>query len=104
MKINIINTTTDSNKTAKQIGEYLVNNKLSPCVQIIPNIESLFKWNGNLENKKEYLLIIKTIPKYVNECNKNILKMHNYNVPEIIVTKGEISLDTYKAWFINKCK
>jgi len=104
MYINIINTTTDSNKTATMIGEYLVNNKLSPCVQIVPQTESLFKWNGNVENKKEFLLIIKTIPQHVKECKKNILKLHNYNVPEIIVTKGEILLDTYKIWFTNNCK
>ena len=46
MNIKIIITTTDSNKTANVIAEYLVKDNLSPCVQIVPNINSVYKWKG----------------------------------------------------------
>ena len=101
MKIKIIITATDSDKTAKDIAEYLVKDNLSPCVQITPSIQSVYKWKGKLEKSKEILLLIKTISKKVPDCHKLILKYHNYDVPEIVVTNGEILNDEYRDWFID---
>ena len=100
MKINIINTTTDSEKTAKQIGKYLVKEQLSPCVQIIPKTVSIYKWKDKLEEIKEFLIIIKTIPENIDKCKELIIKLHNYDIPEFIVTEGEILLNTYSDWVI----
>ena len=100
MKIKIIITSTDSNKTAKIIAQCLVKDKLSPCVQTVPNIQSVYKWKDTLEKSDEILLIIKTIPEKVHDCKKLILQYHNYDVPEIIVTNGEILNDEYTDWFI----
>ena len=101
MEIKIIITTTDSDKTANDIAKYLVNDNLSPCVQITSNINSVYKWKDQLEKSDEILLLIKTIPENVENCKKLILKYHNYDVPEIVVTNGEILNDEYKYWFIN---
>ena len=99
MKINIINTTTDSTLTAQNIAKYLLKNALSPCIQIIQNINSIYKWKGKINNSNEYLLIIKTLPKHLDECKKCILEHHNYDIPEIIVTESEILTDMYRDWF-----
>ena len=47
------------------------------------------------------MLFIKTIPDNLEDCKKIILKYHNYDVPEIIVTNGEILNDEYWDWFID---
>ena len=101
MKIKIIITTTNSDNAANEIAEYLVKEKLSPCVQITPNIQSIYSWKGKLEKSKEILLVIKTIPEMVQDCKKLILKYHNYDTPEFIVTDGEILNDKYRDWFID---
>ena len=101
MKIKIIITTTNSDITANAIADYLVKDNLSPCVQITTNIHSVYKWKGKLDKSDEILLLIKTIPENVENCKKLILKYHNYDVPEIVVTNGEILNDEYKDWFIN---
>ena len=100
MNINIINTTTDSLITAREIAEYLVKKKLSPCIQIVPLIESIYKWKRKLQHSKELLLIIKTAPQHVQKCKRHILELHNYDIPEIIVTESEIVHDMYKEWFL----
>ena len=100
MKIKIINTTTNSYKTADQIAKLLVSRKLSPCVQIIPEIQSIYCWEGNLEKSREILLTIKTVTKKVQDCKELILKHHNYHIPELIVLDGEILADDYRDWFI----
>ena len=104
MKIKIIQTTTDSTKTAESISEILVKNNLSPCVQIIPNIKSVYRWKNKLEHSSEILLLIKTIPENVQKCKNIILKHHNYDVPELIVMDGYILEDDYQAWFIEHCR
>ena len=104
MKIKIIQTTTDSTKTAESISEILVKNNLSPCVQIIPNIKSVYQWKDKIEHSSEILLLIKTIPENVQKCKNIILKHHNYDVPELIVMDGYILEDDYQAWFIEHCR
>ena len=104
MKIKIIHTTTDSIKTAESISEILVQINLSPCVQIISNIKSVYKWKGILNKTNEHLLLVKTIPEKVQQCKDIILKHHNYDVPELIVTEGNILEDDYQAWFIEHCR
>ena len=99
MKINIIITTTDSKKTANDIAKYLVKDNLSPCVQIVPNIQSVYKWKGKLDKSGEIMLLVKTIPEKVQDCKKLILKYHNYDVPEIVVTNAEILNNEYRDWF-----
>ena len=102
MKIKIIQTTTDSIKTAESISKILVKNNLSPCVQIISNIKSVYRWKEKLEKTNEILLLIKTIPENVQKCKNIILKHHNYDTPEVIVMDGYILEDDYQAWFIDR--
>ena len=104
MKIKIIQTTIDSIKIAKSISELLLKNNLSPCVQIIPNIKSVYRWKNKLEHSSEILLLIKTIPENVQKCKNIILKHHNYDTPELIVMDGYILEDDYQAWFIEHCR
>ena len=100
MKIKLIYTTTDSIEIADKIAEMLVQHNQSPCVQIIPNIHSTFKWKDKLEKSIEILLVIKTMPGKVQLCKNSILKYHNYELPELVVIEGEILSDEYRNWFI----
>ena len=104
MKIKIIITTTDSDKAANDIAKYLVKDNLSPCVQITPNIQSFYKWKDQLDKSTEILLLIKTIPQNVQNCKKMILKYHNYDVPEVVVTDCDILNDAYRDWFIDNTR
>ena len=104
MKIKIMQTTTDSIKIAESISELLVNNNASPCVQIISNVKSVYRWKNKLEKSSEILLLIKTIPEKIQECKDIILKHHNYDTPELIVMDGYILEDDYQAWFIEYCR
>ena len=104
MKIKIIQTTTDSIEIAESISELLVNNNASPCVQIISNVKSVYRWKDKLEQSSEILLLIKTIPEKIQECKDIILKHHNYDIPELIALDGDIIEDDYEAWFIEHCR
>ena len=100
MKIKIIQTTIDSIETAESISDILVKNNISPCVQIISNIKSVYQWKDKIEHSSEILLLIKTIPENVQKCKDTILKHHNYDTPELIAMDGYILEDDYQAWFM----
>ena len=60
----LIYSTTDSREEAITIGKQLVKNKLAACVNIIPNVESIYNWQNELQQDSEFLLIIKTDAKF----------------------------------------
>ena len=97
----IVLTTTDRKKVAKNISEEILINKLSPCVQILAPVESSFIWNGEIERSKEFLVKIKTIKANLKSIEKIINKIHNYEVPEIVIFDFKILNSKYKKWFNN---
>tara|TARA_B100001029_G_C15030457_1_gene436578 strand:- start:236 stop:550 length:315 start_codon:yes stop_codon:yes gene_type:complete len=101
MRFKIIITTTNNYNIAKKIAKYLIDSKISACVQIVPNINSIFKWENNIVEEKEILLIIKTDNKNITKCNKIIKQLHNYECPEIISIDSEILNKKYKNWFLD---
>ena len=80
----IINCTTSSKVNAVEISEYLIENKLAACVNIVPNIISVYKWEGKIVEGQEYLMIIKTKEKLFKKVEKAIIERHEYSLPEIV--------------------
>jgi periplasmic divalent cation tolerance protein len=69
---------------AHKIAGYLINKKLAACVQIIGPIKSVFFWKSKTQNAKEFLLFIKTKANFYERVEKAIIKLHSYEVPEIL--------------------
>lgn len=83
---------TAANKNeARKIAEYLVKKRLAACVNIIANIESIYRWKGKVESAKEVLLIAKAKAGLFSELERAVKKLHSYECPEVIafaITKG----------------
>ena len=62
----------------------LVENSLAACVQILPAIESVYRWKGSVERSSEVLLIAKTESGKFPELERQVRAMHSYEVPEIV--------------------
>jgi len=78
-------------KKARKLAGLLVSKRLAACVQILPGLESHYRWRGKKETSKEVLLIIKTKSSIYKKLEAAILKNHPYEVPEIVclpITKG----------------
>ncbi len=76
--------TTSSLKEANLIANHLVEKRLAACVNIISNINSIFRWKGKLDRAKEHLLIIKSRKVLLNRLIRSVKKLHSYEVPEVI--------------------
>ena len=95
----LITTTTDSRKNAKVIIDAILSAKLSPCIQLIGNVESFYVWNEGIENNLEYLILIKCESDNENDVVSIILNSHTYEVPEIIASDFDILNPDYARWF-----
>jgi periplasmic divalent cation tolerance protein len=85
-------------KKARELAGLLVSKGLAACVQILPGLESHYRWKGKKEASKEVLLLIKTKSSLYKSLEKNLLKNHPYEVPEIVclpITQGSKS---YLKW------
>ena len=97
----LITTTTDSRKNAKLIIDKILSDKLSPCVQLLNNVESFYRWEGEIENNLEYLILIKCKPENEELVKSAILEVHTYEVPEIISSDFNILNPDYDKWFLD---
>ena len=80
-----IYSTTGNMEDAKKIAHSLVEEKLVACVNIIPKIESVYRWQGKIEEDSECVLIAKTTDKNVDKTIQRIKELHPYDLPDIIV-------------------
>jgi periplasmic divalent cation tolerance protein len=83
--VSVIYSTTDTIDSAKTIARALVKEKLVACVHILPNIESVYRWKGKIEEANECALLVKTSERNIQKTIQRIKSLHPYEVPEIIV-------------------
>jgi len=93
-----IASTAPSLKKARQLAGLLVSKRLAACVQILPGLESHYRWRGKKETSQEVLLLIKTKISIYKKVEKLILKNHPYEVPEIVCLSITQGSKTYLSW------
>lgn len=84
--------------TAKDIGEALVQSGAAACVNIIPGVQSIYRWRGDVCRDEEIILLIKTSDEKIEEVKKTVLAMHPYEVPEVISLNITGGSDKYLSW------
>ncbi|MCS7165889.1 MAG: divalent-cation tolerance protein CutA [Candidatus Calescibacterium sp.] len=83
---------------AENIARILVNNRIAACVNILPNVRSVYTWRDKVEEAEEVILIIKTVEDNLELLEETVKKYHPYTVPEIIswpIKSGNIE---YLKW------
>ena len=96
---NIIETTTNDIKIANLISKTLLNNQLSPCVQIIKNVNSSYIWKNKVISDSEVIIRIKSNSNNFDKITNLINRLHNYDNPELIYYKFNFLTNEYKDWF-----
>ena len=95
MKINFIYMTVGSKDEAKKIGRELVSSKLAACVNILDNMNSIYTWDGKLQDDTEVVMIAKTTEDRVKELIEAVKSLHSYDCPCIVSLPV---LDGYKPF------
>jgi len=98
----LVQTTCDTHELASTIAKTLVQEELAACVQILP-IESIYRWKGDVETAKEFLLLGKIRRDAFREVEARITALHSYELPEILLLPVEGSA-AYLQWIASATK
>ena len=93
-----------SEDEARKIARHLVDERLAACVNIIPWIESIYRWQGKLESSGEWLLLIKTTVERFPAVRDAIRDLHSYELPECIAISIEDGSSGYLEWIAQSVK
>ena len=85
-------------KEAIRIGEEMVHMKLAACANVIPGIQSIYRWKGKVVKAQEVLLILKSTKPRYRALEKAIKAIHTYETPEILALPVKEGLDQYMGW------
>lgn len=94
----IVLTTADNPKEAGQLARTLVEEGLAACATLIPSVQSIYRWQGQIETGTETLLLLKTGPDQLAALEARIHELHSYQVPEFLVLPVESGSQPYLAW------
>jgi periplasmic divalent cation tolerance protein len=94
----IVLTTAGSEQDAEKIARHLVEQRLAACVNILPNVTSVYRWKDKVEEAREWLLIIKTTAGVFAQVRQAISDLHSYELPECICLTIEDGSPNYLQW------
>ena len=89
---------------AKRIARQLVDSKLAACVNILPPVQSIYRWQGKVAVDKEFLMFIKSTRELFSELRDAIFKLHTYTMPEIICLPIVDGSPEYLQWMDDSVK
>jgi len=90
--------TAASAEEAMRIAEVLVNSKLAACVQVLPEMHSIYLWKGEVERAREVLMIAKTTSEKLEGLQSQVHAIHSYETPEIIALPIVAGTEDYLKW------
>lgn len=96
--MRLVLTTAGSAAEAKQIAHALVERRLASCVNIVPRIESVYRWKDQVETAEEWLLLIKTRADAFERVRDAIEELHSYELPECIMLEIAEGDTKYLEW------
>lgn len=94
----IVLTTMALHENAVRIARQLIDERLVACVNIAPAGESFYRWQGKVDQALEYVLLMKTTTTKIEQLRERLLKLHAYEVPELLVIEVEQGTEPYLQW------
>jgi periplasmic divalent cation tolerance protein len=94
----IVLTTFPADGNVEQFASTLVEERLAACVNILPAMQSVYRWKGAVEKAGERQLIIKTTARRLRELKKRLPALHPYEVPELLIVLADSGGRDYLSW------
>jgi periplasmic divalent cation tolerance protein len=97
-RYRIVLVTCGSVGEARKIAYIVVEKKLAACANLVPGVESIYRWKGKVERAREILMIVKTTATRLPELEREVKRAHSYDVPEFIVLPILAGSEKYLQW------
>lgn len=94
--------TAANREEAVRIAETLVDARLAACVQMLPEIQSVYRWKGEVAREREVLLFAKTTRERFDELDRTVRELNSYETPEIIALPVVAASEPYLNWLTSE--
>ncbi|MFQ5827839.1 MAG: divalent-cation tolerance protein CutA [Candidatus Methylomirabilia bacterium] len=94
----VVLVTTPSVEEGQKVARAVVAEHLAACVNVVPRVQSVFFWEGQVQEEAETLLVIKTNCQRYEALERRILDLHGYSVPEVLAVRVDRGSPAYLAW------
>jgi periplasmic divalent cation tolerance protein len=101
--IAVVLVTCPTKAAARRIAGELVRKRLAACVNLVPGLTSVYRWQGRVERAREVLLVVKTTRGRLASLTRAVLAAHPYDVPEIVALQVIWGHRPYLAWVAGAC-
>lgn len=98
MPVHIVFCTCPDPSTASRIADALVGERLAACVNVLPGVQSVYRWQGAVERADEVLLLAKTTAARLDALKDRVLELHPHELPEVIAVEAVGGLGAYLDW------
>ena len=93
-----VHITASSSEEAHRIAQTVVTERLAACVQVVPGVVSVYRWEGELRRDDEHLLICKTTQARVEALSQRVVELHGHDVPCVVVLGVQGGWSPYLDW------
>ncbi|MGE9270384.1 MAG: divalent-cation tolerance protein CutA [Verrucomicrobiales bacterium] len=93
-----------SEEKARQIGALLVEKQVAACVNLIPKVTSIYRWEGAVQEGLEVLAVIKTTATAYPELERSLGSLHPYEVPEVLALPVKQGSPAYLNWLVDQVR
>ena len=100
----VVLVTAGSAEEAESIAGALVAEKLAACVNVIPGITSVYRWQGAVQRDQELLLLVKTCRDVLDDVVRRVRELHSYDLPETIALPLVGGSAPYLAWLVGEVR
>lgn len=97
-EVRVVLMTAPDLDVARELGRRLVEERLAACANIVPGLVSIFRWQGEVKDESEVLLVLKTTGSVVGALVERAASLHPYDVPEVLALPVVEGYGPYLDW------
>ncbi len=102
--MRLVYVTTGSVAEAEAIGRNLIEKRLAACVNILPGMKSMYRWEGKIEEAEEAVLIVKMKASLADAVVEEVKRTHSYQIPCALVLDVRSGNPAYMNWIVQNCQ
>lgn len=102
--IRVVMTTVADQATAEKLANAAVEQKVAACVNILPPMRSIYRWEKKIHNEEEILLLFKTTEAAIPLLAEVVRELHPYELPEFVVLDVDLTGSRYGAWIVENTR
>jgi len=100
MQVRMVFCTCPDIDTATRIADVLVGERLAACVNVLPGVRSVYRWQGAVERAEEAMLVIKTSVERLPALSARVQSLHPHELPEVLAVATTDGLPAYLQWIV----